>query len=104
MAFAVVCDARKGATRGVQQLVLCDQKICPGIFWTSDDSRKVMRFRNRSVAEDTCRRFKHNKCQVVSYEEALSILARQSDAIRSYNERMGGLEHTSEANDDEFNR
>jgi len=104
MAFAVVCDARKGATRGVHQLVLCDQKICPGIYWTSDDKRRVLRFRNRSVAEETCKRFKHNKCRVVPYEEALSILARQFDAIRGYNERMGEVAHTSEVDDDEFNR
>lgn len=104
MAFAVVCDARKGSAKGVHHLVLCDQKVCPGIFWTSDDQRRVMRFRNRTVAEATSKRFKFNETRVVGYEEALSILSRQFDAIRGYNERMGEVDNTIEVDDDEFNR
>lgn len=104
MAFAVICNARKGATRGVNHLVLCDQKISPGVFWTSDDVKKVMRFRNLSVAEGTCRRFKHNECRVVAYGEAMSILSRQLEAIRGYNNRMGEVSTNEEVDDDEFNR
>lgn len=104
MAFSVICDARKGASMGVNTLVLCDQKISPGIFWTSDDSKKVMRFRNKSVASAASRRFKFNNCRVVDYEEALGIIHRQFNSVRGFSKRVGLTQTEKEVDDNEFNR
>ena len=89
---------------GVTTLVLCDQKISPGVYWTSDSPRKVMRFRNKLVAQETCKRYRHNNCRVVSYEEAIGIVSRQYEYIRGFNSRVGIEQDTNEVNDDEFNR
>lgn len=79
--WAIICDARQGASYGVSHLVLVDQFLDNSQWWTSDDPTIAMCYRSRRVAEETCVRFKRNNPRVVPYDDALALLAHQNRQI-----------------------
>ena len=38
MAYAILCDARKGSSLGVEKIALVDRKKTKSQWWTSDQS------------------------------------------------------------------
>ena len=81
MSYAVICDARKGLDHGISVLALVDRKICRRFWWTSDDESVVLRYRKLDAAMYVAKRLRRNNARVVSYDQAISQIRKQSIQI-----------------------
>ena len=81
MTYAIICDARRGAEMGIDTLAMTDRSKAHGDYWTSDDARLIMRFRNPVTARKVAERLRHNVPRVVEYAYALGIIERQKASI-----------------------
>lgn len=81
MGYAIICKARKGKKLGVRFLALVDRDKTKQMWWISDNPSLIIQFHKEETAIRTCSRLKLNKPRVVSYQDAVSIISRQSDTI-----------------------
>lgn len=79
--WSIVCDARRGQDLGIRILALVDRRVQAARWWTSDERAAVAVWRDREVAEKICSRFVKNNCRVVRAEDAVSVIAEQSERI-----------------------
>ncbi len=89
MAYAIICDARKGESLGVHTLALVDRKKSRRLWWTSDSPNLILRYEKRAAADFACRRLRKNNPVVVDADMADRILKRQAASIiDAENERI----------------
>lgn len=81
MSYAIICDARKGESLGIDTLAMVDRSKCQREFWTTDESHLVMRFFSKKVAAKVCARLQHNDPRVVEFSVALGVIQRQKNSI-----------------------
>lgn len=81
MAYAILCDARKGSSLGVEKIALVDRKKTKSQWWTSDQSQLILNYRKRSAADFACKRLKRNNPEVISYERAVKVVENQAKEI-----------------------
>ncbi|WP_116082050.1 hypothetical protein [Tropicimonas sp. IMCC34011] len=79
--YAIICNARKGASMGISTLALVDRAKSKSLWWTDHNSELAMKYRKRSAAEFAASRLKQNNARVVSSAFAHAILSRQFRAI-----------------------
>ena len=80
MTYAIICDARKGFSKGIEYLALVDRAKTKSLWRTSDDASIVMQFRKKEAAEFSLKRLKMNNPKVVIYKEAVDIVNQQEEA------------------------
>lgn len=81
MSFAIIQDARKGASLGIQFLALVDRAKSRRHWWTSDNANIALCYRKKAAADFAAKRLKRNNARVVSFERAAAILRSQSQSI-----------------------
>jgi hypothetical protein len=92
--YAIICDARRGQSLGVDTLALVDRNLDNSVWWTSDRPEIVLCYRHKGTALAALSRFKHNNARVVDFANAKAIIESQRDSIRReelermYNEAM----------------
>jgi len=81
MSYAIICDARQGWKLGISELALVDRKKTRKLWWTSDSSYLIFKFRLKSAAEYSLKRLKRNNARIVSYDCAVNIIDNQENEI-----------------------
>lgn len=79
--YAIVCDARAGASLGVSSLALVDRSKAKHLWWTSDDPTIALRYDSEAAAQFAMRRLRHNRPRVVPFAKAAAMLQRQAASI-----------------------
>ena len=81
MNYSIICDARKGNNLGINKLALVDRSKTKKIWWTSDSSSLIMKFRLRSAAEYSLKRLFRNNPRIVEHDAAVRIINEQENDI-----------------------
>jgi len=81
MTYAIVCDARRGHNLGIDILMLVDRSRCKSLWWTSDDPRIAINYRDLNAAQFACKRLRRNRARVVMFDDAARVLRRQARDI-----------------------
>lgn len=79
--YAIICDAKKGKSLGMEILALTDRSKTKDTWWTSDNESLIMAFNKRSAAEYFCKQLRYNNAEVVSYNSAIKYIRDQSNEI-----------------------
>ena len=98
MAYAIVCDARKGADLGISHLALVDRRKSRELWWTSDDSNLILKFESKLKAQQRLRRLKHNNPQILDYNMAVEWIEDQEREILEMTEGDPSWDAHKEAN------
>lgn len=87
MSYAIICNARKGASLGVGVLGLVDRSKSKSLWWTSDAPNLLLIYQKRDAADFAAKRLRQNRPRVVAADEARRLLSSQSRNIcRAENE------------------
>lgn len=79
--YAVICDARMGESLGIETLALVDRTRTKSLWWTSDDWRIAICYRDKRAADFAAKRLRRNRARVIRFCDAAEILAEQSERI-----------------------
>lgn len=79
--YAIICNARKGHSLGIETLALVDRNKRTDLWWISDDPSCVMDFKKYEIAKSQLKRLKYNNARIVHIEKAKEILEAQQNEI-----------------------
>ncbi len=91
MSYAIICDARKGESLGIEVLALVDRSKSKRLWWTSDDAGIAIQYIKLDAARFACKRLRRNNARVVPFADAKRMLHGQSNEIM-HNEAMSDTE------------
>lgn len=90
--FAIICNARKGHSKGVDTLALVDRLRNRSLWWTSNDPSKVRAFSTRDEAEAALSKLSQNMPRIVAYERARNTLSAQMRNIADAEAEPRGID------------
>ncbi len=79
--YAIICDARRGASLGISVLAMVDRSKVRDRWWTSNEPHDAMRFRSKAAAERVAGRLEQNNARVVPFDYAEALLTDQAETI-----------------------
>lgn len=93
MSFAIISDARKGASLGIKILALVDRKKISKYWWTGDKASKIMHFKTEKEAIERCSKFKKGRARVVSFMRAKQDIRAQEEVCQSRISKIRRQQH-----------
>ena len=79
--YAIVCEARTGASLGITTLALVDRSKSRDAWWTSDDPTLAINYSSEHAAAFVAKRLKMNRPRVVPFADAARLLDEQAAEI-----------------------